>query len=165
MTSSRVDFRSPAPRGEQRSRRGRRRRRRGAPAGRRQLIGTQSRAIDWSEQYTGSAGWVGGRRASVLSTFVAQNERQRQCRQTRRAVASSPVDPRPKRRRQPPPLPLAGARADGRAPPASALRPARRRRPAAVCGGRYVPRRRWDCWVVYRERPLHFELCAGPKKL
>ena len=38
----------------------------------------------------------------------------------------------------------AGGRAGGRAPPASALRPARRRRPAAVCGGRYVPRRRWD---------------------
>jgi len=159
MTSSRVDFRSPAPRGERRSRR----RRRGAPAGRRQLIGTQSRAIDWSEQYTGSAGWVGGRRASVLSTFVAQNERQRQCRQTRRAVASSPVDPRPKRRRQPPPLPLAGGRAGGplqraasTGPPPPRGRGLRRtlRTPPAL--GR---------WVFYRERPRNFELCARPKKL
>ena len=45
----------------------------------------------------------------------------------------------------------AGGRAGGRAPPASALRPARRR-PAAVCGGRYVPRRRWDDGSFIRNR-------------
>jgi len=46
----------------------------------------------------------------------------------------------------------AGRRAGGRAPPSEPLRPARRRRPAAVCGGRYVPRRRWDDGSFIRNR-------------